>query len=71
MDLSPLSQPSRGQLQGFYAQLLIDGCPDPLLKIQCEQIAQARRIWLPETQEQARGLLREGKTPIHGHVEKY
>ena len=71
MDVWSICEGSRAQLQGFYSQLLIDGNPNPLAKIECGGIASTRRIWLPETREQAVGLLREGKTPIHGHVEKF
>ena len=71
MDISAISRLSRGELQGAYCLLLLSKAPDPHAKIRCEQIASTRRIWLPETREQAAGLLFRGETPTHGFAETF
>lgn len=54
---------SPGQLQGFYCQLMLSDPPRPLEKLQIQQAASARKIWLPATREQAASLLYRGETP--------
>lgn len=60
MDILAISQLSRGQLQGACAQCIID-CRPVEVAI-CRRVAMHRKVWLPNTLEEAKALL-NGKAP--------
>lgn len=61
---------TRGELQGFYCHLLLHPQGRAVERAEIQRIASQRRIWLPETPEQARGLLFGSGTPIRGREDR-